>query len=81
MFNTHRVVSLLISALALTACQGVGGTTPSSKYAYITDFSTNNVSVCLLNSNGLLSNCTIAGSGFNQPSGIAINNSKVYINN
>lgn len=49
--------------------------------AYIVSSSDNQVIQCGLGNIGLLDNCTVTGSGFNYPSGIAFANSYAYITN
>jgi hypothetical protein len=65
-----------------TIATGVIGVTSPSNYAFITNYNGNTVTKCTINpSSGTLDNCSLTGSGFDVPYGVAVNNGYAYIAN
>ncbi len=75
---------MFVSVIILCACNSGGTASVSSTYAYISDFNGNKLLQCTVNSNnGKLVNCrNIAQlNTLNAPTGIAIKNGQIYVNN
>ncbi len=71
-----------VIAITLHGC--AAGTTATNVYAYISDFGGNRLLKCLVNvNNGQLANCQYVNqpNSLNQPTGVAVNNGYLYVNN
>lgn len=83
--KNNLLLILSVTAFSLTACNSAGTATSTTTgiYAYIADFSGNALQKCVVASDGTLSFCqNIAQPGtLNNPTGIAINNGQIYVNN